>query len=71
VRECNAWDRRAKSCFKRLKPRGVGGQPVRTRQGYPIRYVGGDIIIDRPDATQDIYCGREGRAEAIRNGVFA
>ena len=41
----------------------VGGQPVRTRAGNPIRHVDGDIIIDRPDGTQVIYCGREGRAD--------
>ncbi len=49
----------------------VGGRALRTRQGYPIRYVGHDIVIDGPDGSQEIYCGREGRAEAIRNGVIA
>ena len=49
----------------------VGGRALRTNQGYPIRYVGDDIVIDRPDGSQEIYCGREGRAEAIRNGVLA
>ena len=48
----------------------VGGRPVRTRQGNPIRYVGDDIVIDRADGSQVIYCGREGRDEAIRDGVL-
>ena len=48
----------------------IGGRALRTRQGYPIRYVGDDIVVDLPDGRQDIYCGREGRAEAIRNGVL-
>ena len=48
----------------------VGGRALRTRQGYPIRYVGDDIVVDLPDGSQEIYCGREGRAEAIRNGVL-
>ena len=48
----------------------VGGRALRTRQGHPIRYVGDDIVIDLPDGRQEIYCGREGRAEAIRDGVL-
>ena len=48
----------------------VGGRALRTRQGNPIRYVGDDIVIDLPDGRQEIYCGREGRAEAIRDGVL-
>ncbi len=48
----------------------VGGRAVRTIQGDPVRYVGNDIIIDRADGSQDIYCGREGRAEAIRDGFL-
>jgi len=44
----------------------IGGQPVRTRQGHPIRRVGGDIIIDRPDGSSVIYCGAEGRADVAR-----
>ena len=34
------------------------------------RIVGDDIVIDLPDGRQEIYCGREGRAEAIRDGVL-
>ena len=48
----------------------VGGVALRTDHGHPIRYVGDDIVIDLPDGRQEIYCGREGRAEAIRDGVL-
>ena len=50
----------------------IGGGAIlqRTTQGYPIRFVGDEIIIDRPDGSQVIYCGREGRADAIRDGVL-
>ncbi len=48
----------------------VGGMAVRTSQGEPIRYLGDDIVIERADGSQVIYCGREGRAEAIRDGVL-
>lgn len=34
------------------------------------RYVGDDIVIDRADGSQIIYTGREGRAEAIRDGLL-
>ena len=49
----------------------IGGRALRTNQGHPIRYVGDDIVIDRPDGSQEIYCGREGRVDAIRNGILA
>ena len=48
----------------------VGGRALRTPQGHPIRYVDDDIVIDLPDGRQEIYCGREGHAEAIRNGAL-
>ena len=48
----------------------VGGRALRTPQGHPIRYVDDDIVIDLPDGRQAIYCGHEGRAEAIRNGAL-
>ena len=50
--------------------RGRRAAALRTNQGDPIRYIRGDIVIDRADGTQEIYCGREGHAEAIRNGVL-
>jgi hypothetical protein len=47
----------------------VGGRPLRTNRGEPIRYERDNIIVSRSDGTQVIYCGREGRADAIRDGV--
>lgn len=44
----------------------VGGRPVRTRSGDPIRYLEHDIIIDRADGTQVIYTGDLGRADFAR-----
>ena len=48
----------------------VGGRALRTPQGHPIRYVDDDIVIDLPDGSEVIYCGAEGRLEAIRDGVL-
>jgi hypothetical protein len=45
----------------------VGGKPLRTSSGYPIRSEGRDYVIDQPDGSQVIYSA-EGYREALRDG---
>jgi hypothetical protein len=47
----------------------VGGRSVRTPAGDPIGYHGDNIVVYRSEGSQLIFCGRAGRAEAIRDGL--
>jgi hypothetical protein len=46
----------------------VGGRPLRTSSGYPIRREGHDYIVDQPDGSQVIYSGADAYREALYDG---